>query len=331
MYNALKKYFFYELRLLYRKNITIYLPKSLLNPYFITLYVFISVKSVFAQDSIPLSESFLETVEIKASRQIDIKYFIRQTMNDKTFYIAFKNLRKTNYTADNNIVFRDKKNNEKASYKSRTIQRFTAKKCRFLQETDKQITGDFYTKNEVYNYYTMKMFARLFFQFDTICSGADTSTNAVNSEMQTREAQLRTLIFNPGKKVTIPIIGNKLAIFSDEMQPYYQYTFEETMYGNQPAYLFSAKVKPEWSYKEHKSKTVIKSFDTYFSRDTKQVLGRKYKMKYAYFLFDFDVFMQIDLTKKGNEYLPQKVYYKGVWDIPFKKIENSDFNILFHY
>jgi len=293
---------------------------------FIILHLF-SLNTA-AQDSIP--ESFLEEVVVKAEKNIDVKYFIRQTLSDKTFYLAFKNLRRNNYFSNNDVQFFDKKNNQKAAYKSKTRQT-VQNKCRILTESERQVQGDIFNSKQGYNYYTMKMFAEQFFHFDTICNinFNDTSSQYLHKDMNSREAQMRTLIFNPGKKINIPIIGQKMAIFSEAMMPYYNYTITNASYNGVPAYLFAAEIKPEWNYDEYSDRTVIKSFKTYFHKHNKQVLARTYQMKYEHFLFDFDVFMDIELQDNKGKYFPKKIQYKGNWDIPFKKPEIAVFNIQF--
>jgi hypothetical protein len=292
------------------------------------ILIFLCYTNIYAQDSIP--ETFLEAVVIKAERNLDANYFINQTLQDKTFYKAFKNLRKTQFHAENDIQFYNDKNNILASYKSQTIQVIN-KNCTILEEKNKQHTGNFYTSNGNYNYYTMQVFAQHFFRFDTICNVQfnDTTTQFIQDEMQNREVQMRTLIFNPGKKLNIPIIGHKMAIFSKAMIPYYNYSIQSTFYNGVPAYLFEVTIKPEWNYTEYNDKTVIKSFKTYFNKQSKQVLARKYNMEYHHWLFDFDINMEIELQEKNNVFMPKKIKYNGQWDIPFKKKEIAIFNIQF--
>ena len=142
--------------------------------------------------------------------------------------------------------------------------------------------------------------------------------------------ELKKLIFSPGAEAKVPLIGKKTAIFSERMMPYYDYGIESKTYSTgTDCYVFSASVKPEFQ-KRKKGKTVIKYLETYFDKETFQVIARSYQLVYKSALFEFDVNMEIQLTKRGGKYLPQLVSYKGEWDVPFKRRERCHFTGRFY-
>lgn len=273
---------------------------------------------------------FLDSFVVTAKRQgFNVEEFIDLVQEDESFYKAFKNLRKISYIAENKMTFYDKKSREKASYESITQQLFEAP-CRTMDVVSSQSSGNFYKKNGKYRYYTAKMFDQVFYTHGKVCeSGSNTATPTPPKGIQKHVSELKKLIFQPGEAVDVPLIGKKTALFTEDMAQYYDYSITSTNYNNQiPAYVFTAKVKPMYSDKKE-GKTVIKHLETYFEKETFQVLGRKYQLLYKGALFDFDVNMEIDLKKMGNAYLPEYIKYEGEWNIPTKKIEKGWFEIKF--
>ena len=113
--------------------------------------------------------------------------------------------------------------------------------------------------------------------------------------------------------------------------PYYNYAIRSKPYQDQrDCYVFTAEVKPEFQTRKE-DKTVIKFLETYFDKETFQVVARRYQLQYFGLAFDFDVTMEIELQQVQvdgvNKYLPQKVIYNGWWDIPARKPEISQFTL----
>jgi hypothetical protein len=273
---------------------------------------------------------FLDSFVVTAKRQgFNVEEFIDLVQEDESFYKAFKNLRQISYTAENSMQFYDKKNRNKAEYASQTRQ-FYQEPCRTMDVISSQNSGNFYKKNGKYRYYTAKMFDQVFYTHGEICeSNTSLSSPTPPKGIQKHVSELKKLIFQPGEEVDVPIIGKKTALFTEDMVKYYDYSITSTKYKNQfPAYVFAAKVKPMYSDKKE-GKTVIKYLETYFEKETFQVLGRKYQLLYKGALFDFDVNMEIELKKLGNVYLPEYIKYEGEWNIPTKKIEKGWFEIKF--
>jgi hypothetical protein len=42
-------------------------------------------------------------------------------------------------------------------------------------------------------------------------------------------------------------------------------------------------------------------------------------------LYDFDVLMEVKMTRFGNRVVPALLRYNGEWDVPFKKKERGVF------
>ena len=144
-------------------------------------------------------------------------------------------------------------------------------------------------------------------------------------------AQLKKLIFQPGEKVDVPIIGRKTAIFDEKLAQYYDYTIgSKTFAETTECYVFEAAVKPEYLDRKE-GKTVVKSLETFFEKKTFQVVGRNYRVAYYGALFDFDVTMNVELTKVDGQYLPKYIAYDGFWKIPTQKREQAKFTIKMTY
>ena len=275
---------------------------------------------------------YLDSLVVTAKREgFDVESFIQKVQEDKTFYQAFRNLRFVDYSAQNTLTFFDKKQREKAYYQSQTKQ-IAHGECRSMEVLHEQVRGDFYKgRKQKYRYYTAKMYDRVFFTHGQVCEAKekemlDEKPKGIDKYVN----ELKKLIFSPGSKVDVPLIGKKTAIFSEKMMPYYDYAIVSKVYKNgQACYVFSASVKPEF-LKRKKKKTVIKYLETYFDQQSFQVVARSYQLAYKSALFEFDVRMEVQLTLKNGKYLPEIVSYEGVWDVPLKQKERCQFTGIFN-
>lgn len=272
----------------------------------------------------------LDSVVIKANKEgLSIQHFIDKIQDDKTLYRAFKNLRKTSYRFHDAITFYDKKRKQIAYYQSTNRQDFL-NGCRTMTILKDTFSGHYFEDGEL-KYYTAHLFDRLFNTNGKVCGFSD--SEELLQKKSSKEIgyinNLKKLIFAPGTKTDVPIIGDKTAIFSKEMIDFYHFAVKSTTFLGQECYEFEIIAKEEKKIKE--SDTVIKTLSTYFSKKDNQVLGRNYQLKYQGVLFDFDVWMEIILTQKENMYIPLSVKYNGEWDIPLKKPEICSFWIKFEY
>lgn len=137
--------------------------------------------------------------------------------------------------------------------------------------------------------------------------------------MEKRKEQLKMLFFNPGKRIPgIPFIGEKINIFDPDKSKYYDFIIDFGEYEGQSCYVFSIKVKSDLSAGE-KNNIVIDSMVTWFNTKTMEVMARNYDMSYDAGVYDFDVHMEVQMTKFGDYLVPKLLRYIGNWDVVFKK------------
>jgi hypothetical protein len=266
--------------------------------------------------------------EVVMRSDLNIPRFIQRVKDDTTFYKAFRNLHVLGFTSLNDIRIVDKSGKQKASLQSKTRQRRTAR-CRTMDVLEEKTTGNFYDGDRNYNYYTAELYAGLFFTKDSVCNetnivkGVDFSVRSKKGMAKHKE-QLKMLFFNPGKRIPgIPFMGDKIDIFDPDRAKFYDFTIDQGEYEGQSCYIFSIKAKEGLGGK--KDKIVIDNMVTWFSAKTMEVLARNYDMSYNAGAYDFDVHMEVQLTKFGNYLVPKTLRYVGNWDVIFKKRERGIF------
>jgi len=274
---------------------------------------------------------YLDSLVVTATRSgFDVDDFVAMVKNDESFYQAFRNLRFLSYLSKNDIEMFDKKGLSKTHYKS-SSQQLAEGLCREMIFSDTEVVGKFYKRKGYYKYYTAKLYDRLFFTHQRHCEKSKAIEKDKASKGMSKHVQeLKKLIFKPGSKADIPIIGNRTAIFDPAMTPYYDFKISSKQYhSGQDCYVFTAVVKEAFQEKK-KDKTVIKFLETYFDKSTFQVIARNYQLAYSGALFDFDVKMKIELVQLNGAYAPEYIFYDGFWDVPGKKPEISKFSIRFY-
>jgi len=271
----------------------------------------------------------IDLSEVVVRTDINVPQFIDRVKNDTTFYKAFKNLHILGFTSLNDIRIVDRKGKQKAALQSKTRQN-RVNGCRTMDVLSATSQGDFYTSDSGYNYYTAELYAGIFFTRNRVCGEnnivAGTSFDAKGkSGVAKHKEQLKMLFFNPGKKIPgIPFIGNKINIFDPDIAEYYDFLIDQVDYDGKPAYLFSVKVRPDLSPGE-KDKVVIDNMITWFDAKTMEVLARNYNLSYDAGVYDFDVSMEVEMTKFGDYLVPKTLRYKGNWDVVFKNRERGMF------
>ncbi|WP_242674886.1 hypothetical protein [Niastella populi] len=267
--------------------------------------------------------------EVVVRNNLNVQAFIERIKNDTTFYKAFRNLKVLGYTSLNDIRMFDKKDRVTASLYSRTRQ-YVNDGCRYTQVLEEQTTGDIYDKDHQFNYYTAGMYAGLFFAADTVCGETNIVGDAAfstrgKSGLAKHKEQLKMLFFNPGKKIPgIPFIGNKVAIFDDEVAERYDFTIDMDAFKGEMCYVFTCKPRDGLSGGE-KDKIVVNDMTTWFKIDTWEIVARNYDLSYNAGVYDFDVSMEVELTKLGNYLVPKVLRYNGNWDVVMKKRERCVF------
>ncbi|MEP6712790.1 MAG: hypothetical protein ABJA37_10260 [Ferruginibacter sp.] len=257
--------------------------------------------------------------------KLNVPAFINRIKNDSSFYKAFRNLHILGFTALNDVRMVDKKGELQASLKSKTRQ-LRKGNCRTMQTLEETVTGDFYTDDHQYNYYTAQMYASLFFTKDSVCGednivkGREFST-AGKSGMDKHKEQLKMLFFNPGKKINgLPFMSNKTAIYEDDMADKYDMGIDMDVYNNTNCYIFTQKVKPGQT-----DGVIVDEMITWFNQETYEVVARKYSLSYDAAVYDFKVDMEVQMTTFKGLTVPALIRYNGNWKAITKKRERGIF------
>lgn len=263
--------------------------------------------------------------EIVINSKLNIPSFINRVKNDTTFYKAFRTLHIINFTALNDIRMVDKNNVTVASLLSR-IKQVRKNNCRKMEVIEETVSGDMYDDKKNFNYYTGEMYAGLFFTKDSVCGednivkGREFSTAGL-SGMEKHKQQLKMLFFNPGRKISgIPLMGNKTAIFDDNMADRYDMSIDMDEYNKTSCYIFKIKVK-----NADRSDVVIDEMTTWFNDKTFEIVARDYSLSYDAGVYDFNVQMHVEMTKFGKYLVPSLIRYNGNWKAIFKKRERGIF------
>ncbi|HYM94206.1 MAG TPA: hypothetical protein VET23_08710 [Chitinophagaceae bacterium] len=267
--------------------------------------------------------------EVVIRSDLDVGKFIERIKTDTTFYKAFRNLHLLSYTSLNDIRLKDKKGNIQASLQSKTRQNY-ANGCRTMDVLEENTTGDFYDDERNCNYYTGKLYSGLFFTNGKIC-GENNIVKGIELDpgsktgIEKHEEQLKILFFNPGKKIPgIPFIGNKIDIFDPRIAQYYDFNIDKSDFDGQSCYIFSIKAKSGLSSDE-KNEIVIDSMVTWFNAKTMEIVARNYDMSYDAGVYNFDVHMEVQMTRFSNYLVPKTLRYTGNWKVIFKKKERGFF------
>jgi hypothetical protein len=271
----------------------------------------------------------VKLTEVIVRTDINVAKFMERVKNDTSFYKAFRSLHLVGFTSLNDIRIKNKKNKVVASLQSRTMQT-RQNNCRSMEVLNETTTGNFYDGDRDYNYYTAELYDGLFFTKGKICGetnivkGIDFNPKSQKG-MEKHKQQLKMLFFNPGKKISgIPLMGDKIDIFDPDRARLYDFLIDYGEYEGQSCYIFSIKARQDLSSGK-KDKIVIDSMITWFHSKTMEVLARNYDMSYNAAVYDFNVHMEVQMTRFGKYLLPKTLRYIGSWDVAFKKRERGVF------
>jgi len=255
--------------------------------------------------------------------------FIQYVLEDESFYNAFLNLRFIGHSFNPDIEFFNKKN-KKVDYYTGIHTQWMKGQCRNMRIDEQYHSKSYFKKNKKYRYYTSKLIDRVFYTQGQICADSTIKVQpAPDSKFEKYVEDLKTVIFSPGKNVSVPLVGNKLSIFSEEMQQYYVYSISYLPNENGSfCYLFDVELKPE--FQEISNKTVISKMTTWFQEDNFQILKRSYKLRNQNILYTFEIDINVSLTKWNSKYVPNHVDYDGFWKIVGKKPEVCKFQFNFY-
>jgi hypothetical protein len=300
--------------------------------FFFILVILCFTFSCFSQEDTSDVEAVRRMVnltEVVVRSDLNVPKFLQRIKNDTTFYKAFKNLRILGFTSLNDVRMKNKEGAVIASLQSKTRQN-RANGCRTMEVLEEKTTGDIYDRKKEWNYYTGELYAGLFFTSKQVCGEnnivAGTERNMQNKRgIEKHKEQLKMLFFNPGKKIPgIPFIGNKLDIFDADLAQYYDYAIDMQDMNDQPCYVFSIKTRGDLSSSD-KDKIVFDNITTWFNTKTMEIVARNYDLSYNAGVYDFDVHIEVEMTKFGGYLVPRTLRYTGNWDVAFKKRERGVF------
>jgi hypothetical protein len=297
----------------------------------VLLPVLILCNGLMAQtdSNVTVNKKVITLKEVVVRSNLNVPAFIDRVREDTTFYKAFRNLKVLGYTALNDIRMMNKKGIVKATLNSKTKQ--TVKnQCRWMEILEEKSTGDIYDKNHNLNYYTAEMYAGLFFAPDTICGETNivkgTAFNTKGkSGMAKHKEQLKMLFFNPGKKIPgLPFIGNKIALFEEDVADLYDFVIDMESFKGDLCYVFRIVPRVNLTPGE-KDKVVINEMTTWFNTSNWEIVARNYDLSYKAGVYDFDVHMEVEMTKFEDLLVPKVLRYNGTWDVALKKRERGTF------
>jgi hypothetical protein len=283
---------------------------------------------VSAQDTtVIIDEKRFTLSEVVVRNNFDYKTLLSQIREDTTFYKAFRNLRILGFTSYNDIRMVDKKGGTKASLFSKTRQN-RVNGCRTMDVLEEKTFGDFYDSKGGYNYMTPELYAGLFFTKGKVCGENNivkghTQSLSGKKGMEKHKEQLKMLFFNPGKKIPgIPFIGDKLDLYDESAHKLYDYRLDIQEFQGGLAYVFTIVPKDEHV---NNDRIVVDQMITWFDMKTLEVLARNYSLSYKAGVYDFDVSMEVEMTKFAGLTVPKILRYRGDWDVVFKKREKAIF------
>jgi len=260
------------------------------------------------------------------SHKLNAQDFIDAILADTGFYQAFRDMKKYSFTAENYVYTFDKKNKIDGKIYRKLRHTYTNGKyaVTYIAKSD---SGNVYKKNGKYQLYTVNMFDYIFTNAYKSGPGSGNPFQSTDGGKDASyKSKLKTLIFAPGHRVDgLPFISNKTEIFSPDMRQFYYYQFARGKYLDSiPVYRFKVVQK----HSTQDNDVVIKELTTIFDVRTFQILGRYVNLSYHNMFIDFDVQMNIELSKVDGELVPAKITYQGSWDIPFHKAERASFLIV---
>ncbi len=182
-------------------------------------------------------------------QRLNVERFINAVINDASFYMAFRNMKKFSFIAENRVFTYDKKNRVDGKiYRKIKHSNDGSYKMEYLIKED---NGKVYKKNGKFQLYTVEMFDYIFMNaYNTdFVPNSPMHSDGKGGTNENYKDKLKTLIFNPGRPIKgLPFIGNKTAIFSANMRQYYDYSFSSGIYLDSiPVYRFKVEVKPDLS------------------------------------------------------------------------------------
>lgn len=257
---------------------------------------------------------------------LDLEGFMRQVQEDTTFLHAFLNMRYWPHTMEGSLTVRNKGEKEQATLhrKGRLVREGRTASLPIDSET---ATGKLRDRKDRMRYLTAELYDDLFWPKGKWPADNTVATYEKGGQGSGRiakyKAELKRFMFNPGQEIaSVPLIGDKLALFDPGMAPFYDFGIGTSFRNGHVCWEFSALAKDSLDGKRvNENATVIKSMRTWFDQRTMQVIAREYRIAHASLVMDFDISIQVDNTVTGGELVPTFIRYDGDWDIPLRKRE----------
>jgi hypothetical protein len=276
----------------------------------------------FAQKDTLFRSVTLDEVVISAQASgFDVQEFIRQVRTDTTFHKAFLNTRYHPHRLRSELRVYNKGDHDRATlYRTGVFLRFD--KQAILELDTVRETGRLRDGDGDHRYLTAEMYDEVFFPKEQFVANNTVAARKLEVERGSRfekyKSELKKFMFDPGTEIaTVPFIGEKLALFSPEMAPLYDFRIWSDVRNGTACWVFSAEAKPEF----RDGRTVIKSMDTWFDQQGGSVMARNYRIASSSVVLDFDITIKVQNRLLDGTLVPLLVEYSGDWDIPFKKRE----------
>lgn len=265
---------------------------------------------------------------ISADNSLDVEDFMQKVLVDSSFYQAFINLKYIPHDIRSTLFVRNKGEKEKGKL-DRTARQQLDNGQRKVEILTEESNGRIYKKNGYHRYLTAEMYDEVFFPTEPEDVGPDMTRfeqlEKKGSKMDKYRSQLKKMMFNPGQEiVSVPFIGDKMDIFSEEMIGYYDFSIYSA-YTPDSVYCYVFQVDAKDGIRSNK--TVIKKMTSYFNKETMEVMSREYRLVNNTLLFEFDIWMKVENDRRGGKLLPRRIQYIGDWDVPFKAAEIISFDI----
>jgi len=268
----------------------------------------------------------LESVDIQAVEDdFDTEAFIEKVKADTSFYMSFKalNFYPAKYRSWLKVF---KRGEDEKGNVTRYAERFREEDLMWVEIIEEEVRGKIKKKGE-YKYMTAEAWDEIFFpvtkQKVSMSMARDFEKERGLSSMERHRLEVKQMMFNPGIAVDgVPFVGKKMGVFDEDMIEYYDYSVYTSHYKDSIRCLvFDISAKPEF----RDGKTVIKSLLTYFDQETFEVMQREINIQYYSLPLDFDIYIKVQNQKVKGILIPETIYYKGFFDLPFMKKEELEF------
>jgi hypothetical protein len=292
----------------------------------LVIMVMLTGESIHAQqevvDVIELAEA---VVFAQGGGGFNVERFVTQVMEDTTFQHAFLNTKFYPHHLSTELTVRNKDERAAAKLYREGYLRCTTSVAEWVLDSVKE-TGKLRDRDGELRYITAQMYDDVFFSNGSYRRVARSVQQRQMMDRSSRlakyKSELKQFMFDPGKEIgSVPLIGDKMALFDPEMVPYYEYKLDAAPVNGRYCWVFSAVAKQG----VRDNATVIKDMHTWFDQETNQVLGREYRLAHNTVLLEFDIRIRVENTHVQGVLVPSRVSYDGRWDLPFKKPEIVDF------